>query len=120
MLRTLAPVRRSQHSAAALWRCLTSSPSAGSALPQLPPYDFIVPPYTGPPKEEVLALRRKFLSPAIFHHFKEPVMITDGRMQYLYDERGRRYLDAFAGELAAALTPAPRRSPASAGDNIID
>lgn len=30
---------------------------------------------------------------ALFHHFKEPIMITEGKMQYLYDERGRRYLD---------------------------
>lgn len=29
----------------------------------------------------------------MFHHFKDPVMITDGKMQYLYDETGRRYLD---------------------------
>lgn len=31
--------------------------------------------------------------PALLHHFKRPVMITDGHMQYLYDETGRRYLD---------------------------
>lgn len=29
----------------------------------------------------------------MFWHFKEPVMIVEGRMQYLFDERGRRYLD---------------------------
>ncbi len=29
----------------------------------------------------------------MFHHFKDPVMIVDGKMQYLYDEKGRRYLD---------------------------
>jgi alanine-glyoxylate transaminase/(R)-3-amino-2-methylpropionate-pyruvate transaminase len=34
---------------------------------------------------------------AIFHHFKDPVMIVDGHMQYLFDERGKRYLDCFAG-----------------------
>ena len=33
------------------------------------------------------------LRAALFHHFKQPIMITEGRMQYLYDERGRRYLD---------------------------
>ena len=27
----------------------------------------------------------------MFHHFKEPVMITDGHMQYLFDEKGKRY-----------------------------
>lgn len=31
--------------------------------PVLPPFDFVPPPYTGPPKEEVLALRKKFLNP---------------------------------------------------------
>ena len=30
---------------------------------------------------------------AIFHHFKDPVMIVDGHMQYLFDEQGKRYLD---------------------------
>ena len=29
----------------------------------------------------------------MFHHFKDPVMITEGKMQYLFDETGRRYLD---------------------------
>jgi alanine-glyoxylate transaminase / (R)-3-amino-2-methylpropionate-pyruvate transaminase len=29
----------------------------------------------------------------MFHHFKDPVMIVDGKMQYLFDETGRRYLD---------------------------
>lgn len=30
---------------------------------------------------------------AMFWHFREPVMITEGKMQYLYDEKGKRYLD---------------------------
>ena len=30
---------------------------------------------------------------AILHHFKEPVMVVEGKQQYLFDERGRRYLD---------------------------
>ena len=34
---------------------------------------------------------------AIFYHFKDPVMIVDGKMQYLFDEHGKRYLDCFAG-----------------------
>lgn len=31
--------------------------------PKLPTFDYTPPPYTGPPKEEVLALRKKFLNP---------------------------------------------------------
>lgn len=30
---------------------------------------------------------------ALFHHFKDPLMVVEGKMQYLYDETGRRYLD---------------------------
>lgn len=31
--------------------------------PTLPPFDYTPPPYTGPPKDEVLALRKKYLNP---------------------------------------------------------
>jgi len=48
-------------------------------------------------------MRKQHLSPAMFTHFKEPVMITDGKMQYLFDERGRRYLDAFAGIVTVSV-----------------
>ncbi|KAL4515966.1 hypothetical protein Ndes2526B_g00679 [Nannochloris sp. 'desiccata'] len=74
-----------------------ASPSSSANAPQLPPCDFIPPKYTGPDKDEILALRKQYLNPAIFHYYKNPVMITDGHMQYLFDEHGRRYLDAFAG-----------------------
>lgn len=30
-------------------------------------------------------------------HFIEQLNIVEGKMQYLFDESGRRYLDAFAG-----------------------
>jgi alanine-glyoxylate transaminase/(R)-3-amino-2-methylpropionate-pyruvate transaminase len=32
-------------------------------LPQLPPFEHTPAPYDGPPKEEVLSLRKRFLSP---------------------------------------------------------
>ena len=53
--------------------------------------------YSGPSAEEVLALRREFLSPSIFHYYKKPIMIVEGQGQWLYDEKGRRYLDGFGG-----------------------
>ena len=34
-----------------------------------------------------------FRNAGIFHQYKEPVMLTEGKMQYLFDETGRRYLD---------------------------
>jgi alanine-glyoxylate transaminase/(R)-3-amino-2-methylpropionate-pyruvate transaminase len=63
----------------------------------LPPCDYSPQPYSGPTAEEVLALRRQFLSPALFHYYKKPVMIVEGKAQWLFDETGRRYLDAIAG-----------------------
>jgi len=45
----------------------------------------------------VLALRKEFLNPAIFHYYKQPVMIVEGKAQWLFDETGRRYLDGIGG-----------------------
>src|SRR5208283_3205452 len=63
----------------------------------LPPCDHVPQPYSGPTAEEVLALRKQFLNPAIFHYYKKPLMIVEGRAQWLFDEKGRRYLDAIGG-----------------------
>jgi alanine-glyoxylate transaminase/(R)-3-amino-2-methylpropionate-pyruvate transaminase len=71
--------------------------------PVLPPFDHTPQPYQGPGADEVLALRRQFLNPAIFHYYKKPLMIVEGRGQYLYDEKGRRYLDGFGGIVTVSV-----------------
>jgi alanine-glyoxylate transaminase/(R)-3-amino-2-methylpropionate-pyruvate transaminase len=63
----------------------------------LPPTTHVPQPYSGPTAEEVLALRKEFLNPALFHYYKRPVMIVEGKAQWLFDEKGRRYLDAIGG-----------------------
>lgn len=63
----------------------------------LPPFSYTPLPYRGPSREEVLALRRQYVNPALFTLYREPLMIVEGKMQYLFDETGRRYLDLFAG-----------------------
>jgi alanine-glyoxylate transaminase/(R)-3-amino-2-methylpropionate-pyruvate transaminase len=77
--------------------------TAISAPPTLPPCDHRPRPYAGPSKQEVLALRRQFVNPAIFTYYKEPLMIVEGHMQYLYDETGRRYLDGFGGIVTVSV-----------------
>ncbi|RJX32545.1 MAG: aminotransferase class III-fold pyridoxal phosphate-dependent enzyme [Desulfarculus sp.] len=67
------------------------------SAPPLPPYDHRPRPYAGPSRQEVLALRRRHLSPAMVLYYQEPLMIVEGSMQYLYDETGRRYLDCIGG-----------------------
>lgn len=54
-------------------------------------------PYTGPSADEVFRLRKEYLNPALFHLYKIPLMLVEGKGQYVWDEKGRRYLDGFAG-----------------------
>ncbi|MDQ3556861.1 MAG: aspartate aminotransferase family protein [Gemmatimonadota bacterium] len=72
-------------------------PELMTAPVEMPPFSHAPRPYTGPSREEVLAMRREFCSPALFTLYGEPLMIVEGKMQYLFDETGRRYLDLFAG-----------------------
>jgi alanine-glyoxylate transaminase / (R)-3-amino-2-methylpropionate-pyruvate transaminase len=72
-------------------------PETLTAAPKMPAFDYQPRPYAGPGREEVLAARRRYTNPAIFTLYREPLMIVEGRMQYLFDEIGRRYLDLFAG-----------------------
>ena len=65
--------------------------------PTLPPFDHKPAAYTGPSADEVLATRKQFLNPGIFLYYKKPLMMVEGKMQYVWDETGRRYLDALGG-----------------------
>jgi alanine-glyoxylate transaminase/(R)-3-amino-2-methylpropionate-pyruvate transaminase len=71
--------------------------------PTLPPFAHKPQPYTGPSRDEVLAMRREFLTPALVTYYREPIMIVEGKMQYLFDEKGKRYLDAFAGIVSVSV-----------------
>ena len=71
--------------------------------PTLPPFDYTPKPYTGPPAHEVLALRNQFLNPTLFHYYKNPLMIVEGKGQWLFDEKGRRYLDGFGGIVTVSV-----------------
>ncbi|MFN2541649.1 MAG: aspartate aminotransferase family protein [Chthoniobacterales bacterium] len=65
--------------------------------PILPAFDHQPRKYTGPSADEVLRLRREFLNPGIFLYYKKPLMLVEGKMQYVWDEHGRGYLDALGG-----------------------
>ncbi len=63
----------------------------------MPPCDHKPRPYTGPSRDEIIAMRKKYTNPAIFTFYAEPLLIVEGYMQWLFDETGKRYLDMFAG-----------------------
>lgn len=73
-----------------------SQPTSQTA-PVLPPTSHKPKPYTGPSADEVLALRKQYLNPGIFLYYKKPIMLVEGKMQYVWDETGKRYLDGLAG-----------------------
>jgi alanine-glyoxylate transaminase/(R)-3-amino-2-methylpropionate-pyruvate transaminase len=65
--------------------------------PELALYDHQPKPYVGPSVEEVVDMRNRYLTPALVTYYENPLMIVEGSMQYVYDEKGRRYLDGFGG-----------------------
>jgi alanine-glyoxylate transaminase/(R)-3-amino-2-methylpropionate-pyruvate transaminase len=60
-------------------------------------------PYTGPSREEVLALRRQYLMPGLITYYREPLLVVEGHMQYVWDETGKQYLDGFAGIVTVSV-----------------
>ena len=70
---------------------------------ELPATDHQPRPYDGPPRDEVLAMRRQYTNPAVYTLYREPLLIVEGHMQYLYDETGRRYLDLLAGIVTVSV-----------------
>jgi alanine-glyoxylate transaminase/(R)-3-amino-2-methylpropionate-pyruvate transaminase len=65
--------------------------------PTLPPFGHQPKKYSGPSADEISRLRKEFLNPGIFLYYKKPLMLVEGKMQYVWDEHGRRYLDALGG-----------------------
>ena len=79
-------------------RTTTGKGATGSRAPlQMPPCDHVPKPYAGPPRAELLTMRKKYTNPAVFTLYGEPLLIVEGHMQWLFDETGRRYLDMYAG-----------------------
>jgi alanine-glyoxylate transaminase/(R)-3-amino-2-methylpropionate-pyruvate transaminase len=71
--------------------------------PQLPPSPHQPQPYAGPTAAEVLAQRQKYLSPSLFLYYQKPVMLVEGKKQYVWDETGKRYLDGIAGIVTVSV-----------------
>lgn len=71
--------------------------------PELPPFDHEPKPYTGPSYDEVKQMRETYLTPALLTFYKQPIMIVEGSMQYLYDEKGRRFMDGIGGIVTVSV-----------------
>src|SRR5688572_5115253 len=69
----------------------------------LPTTHFKPQPYSGPSADQVLALRKQYLNPGLFLYYKKPVMIVEGKMQWVWDDSGKRYLDGLGGIVTVSV-----------------
>lgn len=60
-------------------------------------------PYNGTPYEQIVKDRSKYMPNFYFHYYKQPLLITEGHLQYLWDHKGNRYLDLISGISTVAL-----------------
>ena len=70
---------------------------------EMPACTHVPVPYEGPAYEDVLSMRREFLTPALLTYYQQPLMIVEGHMQWLFDHTGRRYLDGLAGIVTVSV-----------------
>src|SRR5437016_14415097 len=54
-------------------------------------------------KNEIILANREFLFPAVFHYYKEPMVVTRAKDQYVWDADGNQYLDFFAGIVTVSV-----------------
>jgi 4-aminobutyrate aminotransferase-like enzyme/Ser/Thr protein kinase RdoA (MazF antagonist) len=72
-----------------LWGLFSLDPNLILAVPEK------LFPVPEPTKLETLAARRRFISGSVSVSYRDPLKVVRGWMQYLFDETGRRYLDAY-------------------------
>ena len=46
---------------------------------------------------------KEFLFPAVATYYQEPIVLSHGEMEYVWDEDGKRYLDCFGGVLTVSV-----------------
>jgi 4-aminobutyrate aminotransferase-like enzyme len=54
-------------------------------------------------KEEIILANKEFLFPAVFHFFKEPLVIARAKDQYVWDADGNQYLDFLGGIVTVSV-----------------
>lgn len=91
-----------------LWGLFSPDPNLILAVPEK------LFPAPEPTKMETLAARRRSIGASLSISYREPVKVVRGWMQYLFDETGRRYLDAYnnvphVGHCHPAVTAAAQR-----------
>ncbi|XP_023711724.1 alanine--glyoxylate aminotransferase 2, mitochondrial isoform X3 [Cryptotermes secundus] len=69
----------------------------------MPNFEYQPKKYLGPSYEKMQNIWATNIISAFAPHFKEPLLIHDGKMQWLFDHTGRRYLDMFGGIVTVSV-----------------
>src|SRR4051794_28046578 len=54
-------------------------------------------------KEEIILANKEFLFPSVFHYYKEPLVISHAKDQFVWDADGNQYLDFFGGIVTVSV-----------------
>ncbi len=54
-------------------------------------------------KQEILLAQKEFLFPAVFNYYKEPLVVSHAKDQYVWDADGNQYLDFFGGIVTVSV-----------------
>jgi 4-aminobutyrate aminotransferase-like enzyme len=54
-------------------------------------------------KQEILLAQREFLFPAVFHYYKDPLVVSHAKDQHVWDADGNQYLDFFGGIVTVSV-----------------
>jgi len=92
--------------------------TSSNSGPELPPCSHVPKNVTFPTYDEMLKTRSTKLNPAYMTFYRKPLYITQGHMQYLYDNTGKRYLDFFAGIVTVSVGHCHPRVSAALRDQL--
>ncbi len=67
---------------------------------------------------EILRKHREYLFPAVATYYEEPIALDHGDGMYVWDDRGRRYLDCFGGVLTISVGHANPKMVAAITDQV--
>src|SRR5579863_1648482 len=54
-------------------------------------------------KEEIILANQQYLFPSVFHYYKDPLVVSHAKDQYVWDTDGNRYLDFFGGIVTVSV-----------------
>ena len=54
-------------------------------------------------KDEIILANKEYLFPAVFHYFREPLVVARAKDQYVWDADGKQYLDFLGGIVTVSV-----------------